>query len=66
MKEHDILEKFLCEWIKRKTDILRNQKVIVTRSFGTDVSDISELTKLDPKRLSEDTCIKAPLYYPPV
>ena len=60
-------EKFLCERIKIKTEILRSQKVL-TRSFGTDVSDISELTKLCPKQLSEDTgrSMKTPLYYPPV
>ena len=66
LMEHDIFEKFLCEWIKRKTEILRNKKIIVTRSFGTNVSDISELTKLDPKQLSPETCFKAPIYYPPV
>ena len=65
--EYDIREKFLCEWIKRKTEILRNKKVIVTRSFGTDISDISELTKLNPKELPIDTSadtFKAPIYNP--
>ena len=65
--ERDILEKFLCEWIKRKTEILRNKKVIVTRSFGIDISDISELTKLNSKELPGNTptdTFKAPIYNP--
>lgn len=64
--KHDILEKFLCDWIKRKTEILRSQKIVVTRSFGTDVSDLSELMKLDPKQLSEGKCKKTPIYFSPV
>ena len=68
--ERDIREKFLCKWIKIKIKILRNKKVIVTRSFGTDISDIFEPTKLNPKELPElpgdisaDT-FKTPIYNP--